>query len=92
MNQWYSFLSGAQMFGAWLSGLYFLRFWYKTRDRLFLEFGAAFWLIAIERLVLAFMKVPATEDHSFIYLFRLAAFLLIIFAIVGKNRKNLSVE
>lgn len=76
------------MLGAWVSGIHFLRFWVKTRDRLFFMFGIAFWLMSLERLVLAFTTDPGVEDHSYVYLIRLAAFLVILTAIIDKNRHN----
>lgn len=83
-----SFLSGMAMLGSWVAGIYFFRFWLKSRDRLFLMFGASFWLMALERLALAFTPVPWREEYSFVYIIRLVAFLIIIVAIVDKNRQN----
>ena len=82
------FFSGMAMLGSWVGGIYFFRFWRKTRDRLFFMFGVAFWLMALERLVLALAIDPWFEEYSFVYLIRLFAFLVIICAIVDKNRKN----
>lgn len=79
------FLSGAVAFGFVLAGLFFLRFWRKTRDGLFLAFAIAFWLLGIGQAVLALASVPV-EERSWLYLFRLAAFALILVAIVRKNR------
>jgi uncharacterized membrane protein len=81
-------MSGAAMFGAFVSGLFFLRFWKKSEDRLFLIFGVAFWFMALERLVLIFLAIPANEDHSLVYLIRLLSFLLILYGIADKNRKE----
>ncbi len=83
----YQFLSGSICFGAWTGGVFFFTYWKKTRDRLFLIFGISFWLMAIERLFLAILNDPVQEDHSLIYLIRLSAFILILFAIYDKNRK-----
>lgn len=85
----YAFLSGATTLGFLLAGLYFLRFWTQTRDRLFLAFGVAFWLLGLNQglTVLVFWDTPA-EDRSWLYLLRLAAFLLIIVAVFDKNRKR----
>jgi hypothetical protein len=78
-------LSGAVFLGYAVIGLFFLRFWTKSRDRLFAWFAAAFWLLAIERLLLARF---AGTDLPAVYLVRLAAFILIIAAIVDKNRRS----
>jgi hypothetical protein len=84
----YQFLSGATMFGALVGCAYFMRFWRRSGDRLFLSFGLAFGFMALERLILAFISDPEGEDHSIVYLIRLAAFVLILWAIVEKNRSE----
>lgn len=77
-------LAGAIIMGFAMSGLFFLRFWWRTNDRLFLMFAFAFWLLALNHAIVAFANVPR-EELSWIYLLRLAAFSLIILAIVLKN-------
>ena len=81
------FLCGsfATVFAA--SGLIFLKYWKKTRDRFFLWFAVACCLIAVERIPRAFQTVPA-ESANLLYLIRLAAMILIIFAIVDANRSK----
>jgi len=37
-------LSGALVFAYLVSGVHFLQFWRRTRDRLFAHFAVAFWL------------------------------------------------
>lgn len=81
----YDFLSGAVTFGFLAAGLFFLRFWRRTRDGLFLAFAWSFWLLGLGQALLALADVPL-EERSWIYLVRLAAFALILFAIVRKNR------
>lgn len=83
----FHFLSGAIMFGTAVAAGFFFKYWRRTKDRLFLIFGIAFVLMACERLVLAFLSSTQAEEATFVYLFRLGAFLLILFAIVDKNRK-----
>ena len=80
-----SFISGAIVMGFWVAGLFFLRFWKKTADELFLAFTLAFWLLGLGQALLAFADVPA-EERSGLYLFRLAAFVVILLAIWRKNR------
>jgi hypothetical protein len=80
------FLSGAATFGFLLSGLFFLRFWKRTRDGLFLAFAAAFLLLGVGQGLLALANIPV-EERSWLYLFRLTAFGLILIAIVRKNRR-----
>jgi Family of unknown function (DUF5985) len=80
-------ISGAIVMGYAVVGLFFLRFWRETRDRLFLIFAGAFWLLGIQRLALAFTR-HMVEDYTGLYLVRLFAFLLILYAIVDKNRAS----
>jgi hypothetical protein len=81
----YDFLSGAVAFGFLICALFFLRFWRRTRDALFMAFALAFVLLGLGQSVLALANIP-TEERGAVYLIRLAAFALIIFAIVRKNR------
>lgn len=79
-----AFFSGAIAMGFALAGLHFLRFWRRSRDNLFLAFAAAFWLLMLPPLT-AVVDVP-DEPWSWIYLFRIGAYLVIISAVVVKNR------
>ena len=80
----FQFVSGAITLGYLVAGLFFLRFWGRTRDPLFLAFACAFWLLAVTQGLVALAGVPR-EEQSWIYLLRLIAFTLIIVAIVFKN-------
>lgn len=82
----YQFLAGLITMGEIVAGLFFLRFWTRTRDGLFLAFAAAFWLLAANQALLAL--TDAVEERSWIYLLRVAAFLLIIAAVAAKNSKG----
>ena len=82
----HDFLSGAVTLGFLLCGLHFLGFWKRTRDRLFLAFAFAFWLLGLNQALLALADIPV-EERSWVYLLRLAAFIIIIAAIAAKNRK-----
>jgi hypothetical protein len=82
----YDFISGAVTFGFVLAALYFMKFWRQTRDGLFLAFAGAFLLLGLNQALLVFSNVPA-EERSWLYLLRLAAFILIIIAIAWKNRR-----
>jgi hypothetical protein len=79
------FLSGATAFGFFVCGLFFLRFWRRTRDPLFMAFALAFALLGIGQAVLALANIP-TEERGALFLIRLSAFALILFAILRKNR------
>lgn len=80
------FLSGAVTLGFVVAGLFFLRFWKKTRDGLFLAFAFAFWLMGVAQALLALGGMPV-EERSWVYLIRLAAFGIILAAIAMKNRR-----
>ena len=80
----YEFLAGLIAMGELIAGLFFLRFWTRTRDWLFLAFAVAFWLLALNQALLAITNV-VLEERSWIYLLRVAAFLLIIVAVIRKN-------
>ena len=80
----YDFFAGAIAMGFLICGLFFWSFWRRTRDSLFAWFAVAFWLLALGQSLLALTGIPV-EERSWIYLLRLAAFLLIIFAILRKN-------
>jgi hypothetical protein len=78
-----AFLNGIIVMGHASAGLFFLRFWRKTHDRLFLMFAIAFWLLGVIRIAMVALGQPG-EDH-YLYWFRLAAYLLILVAIIDKN-------
>lgn len=82
MNQ---FVSGAILMACWVVGLFFYRFWRSTRDRFFAMFAVAFWLLGLERVILAWFNLQ-DETNSFVYLIRSLAFLVIVVAIADKNR------
>ena len=80
-------LTGAIGMALLVAGLFFLRFWRSTGDRFFLFFAASFFIEAGNRLIL----YPAPEDMDHVpgavfYLLRLSAYLLILWAIIDKNR------
>lgn len=82
----FHFLSGAITMGFAVAGLFFLRFWKRTSDTLFIAFALAFWLLGLVQALLALTDFPI-EERSLFYLIRLAAFVLILGAIWYKNRE-----
>lgn len=78
-------LNGAIVMACIVIGGIFLRFWSRSHDRLFAYFAAAFWLFGLNHLILALMD-RASEIRPYVYLIRLAAFVLILVAIIEKNR------
>ncbi|HEY9553243.1 DUF5985 family protein [Allosphingosinicella sp.] len=83
----FHFLSGALTMGFLVAGLFFLRFWKRTHDGLFVAFALAFWLLGLTQALLALSNIPV-EERSWLYLLRLAAFALILVSIGLKNRRG----
>ncbi len=81
-----AFFSGGITAGFLLAGLFFARFWTRSRDPLFAAFTAAFWLLALNQALLIIADIPR-EEQSWTYLLRLAAFTLIAIAIIHKNAR-----
>jgi hypothetical protein len=77
-------LSGGIVAGYMVCGLFFLKFWKTSSDRLFLIFAIAFWMLAVQRLLLVILE-PGPNAHLLLYVMRLAAFVLLLAAIVDKN-------
>lgn len=86
MNAMEHFLMGAIAMASAVAALFFLRFWRETGDRLFLIFAGAFALLGLTRIGLAMADDPSEIDTSW-YWVRLVAFVLILIAIVDKNRR-----
>lgn len=82
-----NFLSGVATTGFVLAGLFFFRFWRRTGDRLFVAFGIAFWLMALNQGLIVLSGIPR-EEQSWLYLLRVGAFGLLIVAIVAKNLRS----
>jgi len=77
-------LTGAIAMGSLLVGLFFFKFWWRSRDRFFLFFALSFWIEAGNRLALALLA--PNELAPLIYSLRVLAYGLILVAIVQKNR------
>lgn len=82
-----AFTAGALTLGWLAIGVFFLKFWRRTGDGLFLAFAVAFALLATNQAVPVLFGVPS-ENQGYIYLLRLAAFLLIILAVLRKNLRR----
>jgi len=78
-------ISGALVMGYLVASLFFLRFWKESRDRLFMAFSFAFTLLAVQRLALS-LAPDANDAPLVFYGLRLLAFVVILGAIVDKNR------
>jgi peptidoglycan/LPS O-acetylase OafA/YrhL len=78
------FLSGAITMGYLVASGFFMRFWRKTADRLFLAFAVAFILLAANQTLAQWLGA-ADERVGYTYLLRVLGFVLILVAIVDKN-------
>lgn len=80
-----AFLSGAIAAMSLTAAAFFLRFWQKTKDRLFVYFAVTFLLLMAERIMRTVLNLE--DEHApLVYGVRLLAFLTIIIGIVDKNR------
>lgn len=79
----HQFLLGMVVMAAAIAGLFFVRFWRKTHDRLFAIFAVAFWTLGANWLALA--VTVQDEFRTALYVLRLFAFVLIIIGILDKN-------
>jgi hypothetical protein len=77
---------GALTMASFVVAVFFLRFWKSSGDRLFVFFSAAFAMLSVDWLALAFIDALAEPRH-YIFVVRLLAFGLIIYGIVDKNRR-----
>jgi hypothetical protein len=79
-----AFLAGAVSLGFLVAALFFLKFWRRTGESLFAAFAAAFVLIAANQAAPVLFGIP-DEALGGVYLLRLAAFVLIMLAVLRKN-------
>jgi uncharacterized protein DUF5985 len=83
------FLNGVSACGSLIAGVLFLRFWRETGDRLFLWFASAFSMFTVHWTAISLLQ-PAVEARHWFYVLRLIGFLLILAAIIEKNRPRSS--
>ena len=80
------FLLGVIVTASLTAAGFFWRFYRHTRDSLFFAFAAAFAIEGINRMAFLLVDKPS-EGSPIIYMVRLVAFLLLLGAIVAKNRR-----
>jgi hypothetical protein len=78
------FLLGGTATACFVGGIFFLRFYRTTRDKLFLYFALALWVFAAHWTTLAF--VGDWPKLQYLFFIRALAFLLLIVGIIQKNR------
>jgi len=79
------FLLGVIVTGSATAAGFFLKFWLQTRDPLFLAFAAAFLIESANRVTFLWLEQPQ-QGTPVIYLVRFISYLLILAAIMNKNR------
>jgi pimeloyl-ACP methyl ester carboxylesterase len=89
MTQLNALVLGAVAMASFTAGMFFVRFWCQTRDRLFLAFAVAFGIDASTRVALATAAIAGEENEPLIYIGRLISFLVILGAIVDKNWRRM---
>jgi hypothetical protein len=78
-----SFISGMMVMGYVTAALFFAKYSARTRDAFFSAFAVAFGLLAIQRVALTIYQ--DSDGPVWTYVLRLAAFVVILLAIAGKN-------
>jgi hypothetical protein len=81
------FIWGVLCMASLVAALHFLRYWRLSGDRLFGYFALAFAAFSANWLGIALVH-PAREAQTYVYLIRLAAFVILIIGIVDKNRRG----
>ncbi len=81
-----SFLYGGLTVMSFIIGVFFLRYRRVHGDALFGWFALAFWAFGASWCVQA-IDLTLGEQEPYVYVLRLVGFLLIIIAILGKNRR-----
>lgn len=82
----HNFSMGATCALLLVAALVFMRFYRKSGDRLFLFFSAAFGILGVNRFFFVLVHTP-DEARTALYVVRLVAFALILYAIIDKNRR-----
>jgi hypothetical protein len=81
------FLLGVIVVASLAAATFFCLFWRKSKDPLFAAFSIAFAIEGLNRTRFLFEEQP-NEGSPSIYLVRLLAFLIILSAILWKNRRD----
>jgi hypothetical protein len=73
--------------GYLVAALFFLKYWRRVGDRLFLTFAAAFTLLALNQAIPTLLQTPDNGRAGF-FLLRLAAFGLIIWGLMRNHLRR----
>jgi hypothetical protein len=83
-----SFLLGVIGALSGTAGLFFLKFWRDTKDRLFLAFAIFFLVEMLNRTALILFVERPNEGAPAVYVARLIASAIIVAAILRKNLRR----
>ncbi len=78
------FLLGVIATSSITAAIFFLKFWRRTHDSLFLAFAVAFLIEGVNRIAVLEVERP-NEGSPWTYVVRLIAFLIILAGILYKN-------
>ncbi len=81
-----AFLRGAIAMSCLVAGLFFLRFWRDSRERLMLVLASSFFILGASWVMLATSGLDE-ESNAPIFALRALAFGLIAVGILDKNRR-----
>ncbi len=79
-----AFVVGVIVTASFTCSLFFVRFWLRTRDLLFLAFELVFFTEGATRVILQFTVRPNESSPGF-YVARMLAYLMLVVAIIRKN-------
>lgn len=80
-------LLGAISMTCFVAGMFFIKFWKATRDRFFLFFSFSFLIEGLNRILMGIFP-SETDRDLMIYSIRAISYLLILIAIIDKNRRS----
>ena len=83
-----SFILGLLTMASAVSALFFLRYWSRTRDRLFGFFALAFGVLALNWPNHLGIRPELEATEYRVYVVRLIAFMIILAGIIDKNRRS----
>lgn len=78
---------GGIVMASFVAAVQFAKFWRLTRDRFFIWFALAFLIFSVSYTIRTVTQ-DTLEHTYYVYLPRVAGFLLILFAIIDKNRRG----
>ena len=78
-------LNGSISMASLVIAMFFLHYWTRTNDRFFLLFSLSFFIQSLNRVLMVLLP-GASESSALFYSIRIFSYLLILYAVVDKNR------